>query len=118
MKSGISVIVFDLGNVLIPYDYQIAVNKLERIEKNLGKNFIKFYEENYSYHRAFERGDLSEDQFVHIMLSALENKIDRKTFCEYYSHIFSENKEVIDLLPKLKKKFYTGASFKYKFYSF
>jgi HAD superfamily hydrolase (TIGR01509 family) len=105
MNSGISVIVFDLGNVLIPFDYQVAVNKLESVEKNLGKNFLKFYNENYRYHRAFERGDLSEDEFIETMLSALAHKIDKKTFCEYYSNIFSENKEVVDLLPELKRNF-------------
>jgi glucose-1-phosphatase len=105
MSSVISVIVFDLGNVLIPFDYRTTVSKLERIEKNLGKNFLKFYNENYQYHRAFERGDLPEDEFIEIMLSALNHKIDKKMFCEYYSGIFSKNKEVVDLLPKLKKSF-------------
>ena len=105
MIHGISVIVFDLGNVLLPFDYQKLVNKLDRIEKNLGKNFLVFLKENYSYHRAFERGDVSEDDFIKKMLSALQYKIDKETFCKYYSEIFSENKEVVNLLPELKKKF-------------
>src|SRR5512147_748570 len=105
MTDKISVIVFDLGNVLIPFDYRIMVNKFENIGKNLGNNFLKFYKDNYDYHRSFERGDLSEDEFVEIMLSALDHKIDRKTFCEYFSEVFSENKEVVDLLPILKKSY-------------
>ena len=105
MKNNLSVIVFDLGNVLIPYDYKIAVRKLERIEEGLGNRFLKFYNDNYEYHRAFERGGLPKDRFIEIMLEALKHKIDKKTFCEYYSDIFSVNKEVVDLLPKLKKTF-------------
>ncbi len=105
MEDKLSVIVFDLGNVLIPYDYKIAVRKLEKIEQGLGNRFINFYNDNYQYHRAFERGDLPEDQFIEIMLAALKYKIDKKTFCEYYSDIFSVNREVVDLLPKLRKTF-------------
>ena len=105
MNNDISVIVFDLGNVLLPFNYQKAVDKLEKVEKGLGNNFLKFYKDNYHYHRAFERGDLPEEEFIKIMLSALGNKIDKKTFCEYYSNVFSENKEVVDLLPVLKKSY-------------
>lgn len=105
MENDLSVIVFDLGNVLIPYDYKIAVRKLERIEKDLGNRFLKFYNDNYEYHRAFERGDLPKDRFIEIMLAALKYKIDKETFCKYYSDIFSVNKEVVDLLPELKETF-------------
>ena len=105
MNYSISVIVFDLGNVLLPFDYQILANNLERIEKDLGKNFLRFLKDNYPYHRAFERGDVSEDVFIQKMLSALNYKIDREIFCKYYSEIFSENIEVVKLLPELKKNF-------------
>ncbi|HKB87073.1 MAG TPA: HAD family phosphatase [Ignavibacteriaceae bacterium] len=105
MQQDISIIVFDLGNVLLPFNYQTTVTKLEDVEKGLGYQFLRFYQDNYQYHREFERGDMSADEFVGIMLGALNNKIDKNTFCEYYSHIFSENKEVVDLLPKLKKSF-------------
>ncbi len=106
MSEKFSVIVFDLGNVLLPFDYQRAVDKLNGMEKGLGEYFLNFYNANYEYHRAFERGDMSEDEFTETMLSALGHKIDKGTFCRLYSDIFTENKEVVDLLPKLKK-YYT-----------
>ncbi|HRI47893.1 MAG TPA: HAD family phosphatase [Ignavibacteriaceae bacterium] len=105
MSENISVIAFDLGNVLIPFDYTIMVNKLDRIEVDLGAKFIGFYKSNYNLHREFERGDLSNDAFIEIMLNALENKVDGLTFCKYYSEIFTINDEVIALLPKLKKNY-------------
>ena len=37
-----SVIVSDLGNVLIPFDYNNAINKLEKIEPGLGNRFFEF----------------------------------------------------------------------------
>lgn len=105
MQNDFSVIVFDLGNVLLSFDYQPAADKLESVQKGLGKRFLSFYYNNYQYHRDFERGDMAEDKFVEIMLSALNHKLDKETFCKYYSEIFSENKKVVDLLPKLKKSF-------------
>jgi HAD superfamily hydrolase (TIGR01509 family) len=105
MSEKFSVIVFDLGNVLLPFDYQRAVDKLNKVEKGLGEHFLKFYDANYEYHRAFERGDMSDREFTETMLSAIDHKIDEETFRKLYSDIFIENKEVVDLLPILKKNY-------------
>ncbi len=105
MTGKYSVIVFDLGNVLLPFNYQRAVDQLNNVEKGLGGHFLDFYNSHYEYHRAFERGDMPEDEFVQIMLSALDHKIDKESFCRLYSDIFTVNKEVVDLLPVLKKSY-------------
>ena len=105
MEKKYSVIVFDLGNVLLPFDYNIMLEKLEKIEKNLGRNFLNFYKEYYDIHRAFERGELPEKEFLEKMLMNLNYKIDKKTFCIYYSSVFTENKNVVSLLPVLKKNY-------------
>ncbi len=105
MERKYSVVVFDLGNVLLPFDYNIMLNKLEKIEKNLGQKFLQFYKDNYNIHRSFERGELPENKFINIMLESLNNKLDSETFCNYYSKIFIENKDVTSLLPELKKKY-------------
>jgi len=70
-SNKISVIVFDLGNVLLPFDYNIAVNKLDDIEAGLGEKFTNFYKINYQIHRAFEKGKLSEKDFVNKILNAV-----------------------------------------------
>ena len=100
-----SAIVFDLGNVLILFDYNIALNKLNRIENNLGNRFIEFYNTNYHLHRNFEKGILSESDFITKMLEAVDNKIDAETFCRLFSDIFTINKDVVSLLPILKKNY-------------
>jgi glucose-1-phosphatase len=106
MQKKYSVIVFDLGNVLLPFDYTIMINKLEKIEKNLGYNFVKFYQDNYNnIHKAFERGGLSEKLFIDKMLSCLQQKIDKETFCSFYSKVFRVNENVVSLLPELKKNY-------------
>ena len=54
-----SVIVFDLGNVLIPFDYTPFFSKLEAIKPGLGVNLQMLYAENYHIHRKFEAGLLT-----------------------------------------------------------
>ena len=104
-KKQFSVIVFDLGNVLIPFNYNIFLKKLEDIEGGLGKKFYDLYKENYHVHQKFERWELSNSEFLSIVLGWLDNKIDEEYFCEIYSDIFSENKELTALLPILKEDF-------------
>jgi putative hydrolase of the HAD superfamily len=101
-KSIYSVIVFDLGKVLIPFSYDITIVKLNKIEKGLGEKFISFFKENYFIHRKFEKGEISEKEFLSYFINALENKVEPLTFADYYSNIFSINHEVASLLPKLK----------------
>lgn len=104
-KRKYSVVVFDLGNVLIPFDYKTALQKLNKIDGSPGDKFWKYYMENYKLHRDFERGDISEENFINKMLEVLENKVDRETFCNLYSKIFTEDKDVTGLLPVLKKDY-------------
>lgn len=100
-----SVIVFDLGNVLIPFDHQKWVKKFNLIENRLGDSYYKSYIENYDVHRNYERGILSEEKFIEINLGWLNKKVDRENFTKIFSKIFSFNQNVIDLLPKLKDKY-------------
>lgn len=104
-KRKYSVMVFDLGNVLLPFDYDILIKRLDKIYSGLGKYFVDIYFSNYDFHRAYESGKISEEKFIKRMLEILDHKIDAETFCKYFSEIFEENKEVTALLPELKKKY-------------
>ena len=70
-KRKYSVIVFDLGNVLIPFDYNLLINKLDAVKTGLGKHFVDTYFANYDFHRDFERGNISEEKFIERMNSNL-----------------------------------------------
>jgi putative hydrolase of the HAD superfamily len=100
-----SAIVFDLGKVLIPFDYTPAINKLNQVEGGLGDRFIEFYKSNYHFHRDFERGKISENEFISKMLEVVNHKIDAETFKKHYADIFSLDEEVISLLPILKNDY-------------
>jgi putative hydrolase of the HAD superfamily len=98
-----SVIVFDLGNVLLPFDYNVIISKFDRIERGLGSKFAAYYKDNYNVHRRFERGEFTPDKFVEIMLDVLDHKMSGEAFCEAYSKIFTVNEKLVAALPVLKK---------------
>jgi putative hydrolase of the HAD superfamily len=97
-----SVVVFDLGNVLLPFDYNIIIRKFEKIEPGLGEKFYQLYKDNYEIHRKFEKNELSEDEFLSVMLEWLDDKVTAEEFKEIYSNIFVLNNKLINLLPNLK----------------
>lgn len=100
-----SAVVFDLGNVLIPFDYSIITNRLNDISEGLGDRFYSKYKDNYHIHREFESWSLSTEKFISIMLEWLEYKVNGEEFCELYSNIFTVNEDVAALLPEIKKKY-------------
>ena len=102
---NISVVVFDLGNVLIPFDYSPAREFLNNKQAGLGDSFFETYKNNYHVHRDFEKGLLSREEFISTMMKWTENKITEKEFCEIFSNIFTRNEDVIALLPILKQKY-------------
>lgn len=103
--SKYSVIVFDLGNVLIPFNYTPFLTKLNEIKEGLGDKLTTLYEKNYYIHRDFEAGKLNNSQFLKIMNGWCEGLVDEEFFCRAFSDIFTENKDVISLLPVLKSRY-------------
>jgi len=100
-----SVVVFDLGNVLLPFNYDGVIKKFNAVSPGLGDKFLDFYKTNYDIHRKFERGDLTEDEFITVMLEVLEHKISREEFLNDFAKVFTVNYDVAGLLPKLKNNF-------------
>jgi putative hydrolase of the HAD superfamily len=105
LKRKYSVIVSDLGNVLIPFDYGIVIKRLNQIESGLGDNFYAYYKQHYELHRKFERGEIPENEFISKLLKVVQNKVDNETICRFYSEIFTVNDKVVELLPLLKKNY-------------
>lgn len=104
-KRKYSAIVFDLGQVLLRFDYKYFVEKVNRHKAGIGDKFLGLYKNNYEVHRDFEKGLISEKYFISRMLEYLDYTIDEETFCKYWSDIFSFNNDVIALLFVLKKKY-------------
>jgi len=104
-NNDYSVIVFDLGNVLLPFDYDIIMRRLENVEQGLGEKFKRLYAENYDLHRNHENGSLSSDEFLDTMLKWADNKVSKEEFIDIYAKLFEENRELTCLLPAIKKNY-------------
>ncbi|MDY0081626.1 MAG: HAD family phosphatase [Ignavibacteriaceae bacterium] len=100
-----SAVVFDLGQVILRFDYKYFVEKVNNHKQGIGEKFLELYKKNYHIHRDFERGKIPEEIFISQMLNYLDSIIDAETFCKYWSDIFSLNEDVAALLPLLKQKY-------------
>ena len=67
-KRKYSAIVFDLGQVLLRFDYKYFVEKVNRHKAGIGERFLEHYKNNYEIHRDFEKGLISEKYFISRML--------------------------------------------------
>jgi putative hydrolase of the HAD superfamily len=99
------VIVFDLGNVLIPFDYNRIIDAMNSIEDGLGNRFVKRYYDNYDVHQKYERWILNDSEFISILTEWSENKIPEERLKNIYADLFEESKETSALLPLLKKNY-------------
>ena len=104
-NKNIKVIVFDLGNVLIPFDYKRILRNMNKIDNNLGERFLKKYYDNYHIHKKYEKWEISDDEFIKILMEWSEEKIDPERLKHIYSDLFEVNDNVTSLLPKLKKRY-------------
>lgn len=105
INNKYSAIVFDLGQVLVRFDYKYFVEKVNTHKNGIGEHFMELYKRNYNIHRDFEKGVISEKDFIAQMLNNLDHTIDAETFCKYWSDIFTLNENVISLLPELRKNY-------------
>ena len=105
MINKYSVIVFDLGNVLLPFDYDITIRSLNEKSSGLGDKFVKYYKENREILRDYERGNITDDEFLNKVVTGLDNKVSKEEFINYFSKVFTVNEKLVSLLPKLKEKY-------------
>ncbi|MGB9664571.1 MAG: HAD family hydrolase [Ignavibacteria bacterium] len=101
----IKAIIFDLGNVLIYFDWKIAENRLNELQSGTGTIITKFLKENNSIIKMLEKGALDETEFLDIIKSHLNSNIDKHTIAKIFSEIFQENKILTNLLSKIKKEY-------------
>jgi hypothetical protein len=114
--NEIKAVVFDLGMVLIPFNYDFALNRLNLIKPGSGEKVMEFVRENYHYFRAFEAGKLTTEEFIPMLMKAgeVEDLLSIDEFCFIYSEIFSINYDVRRTVEQVKTKLQTFPAFEYK----
>lgn len=101
----IKALIFDLGNVLIYFDWKIAESRLNKIRPEIGTQITNFLYENDSIIKNLEKGKLSENEFLEIIKVQIDSSLDKLTIAKIFSEIFWENKELTRLIPEFKKKY-------------
>ncbi|MBU2444921.1 MAG: HAD family phosphatase [Bacteroidetes bacterium] len=101
---SIKAIIFDLGNVLINFDWSIAEKNLDRIKNNLGEESRKYFKHHPELITSLEKGKLSDNEFLDKCKEELEVKCANEYLAKIFSEIFTPNQELIDILPRLKQK--------------
>lgn len=97
-------IIFDLGDVVLDVHFDLAIARLmdntglsgKEINKRLFDSGIK---------DAHDRGELSAEEFFQKISESLKLDMNMEEFKQAWADIFSENKEVTELLPGLKRHY-------------
>ena len=100
-NSKIETVFFDLGNVLLDFDFGLAARKLSRLterpEPELTWSVATVVERTQ-----YELGRASTEEFVDAVRRALGIQMDRNEFRDLWSDIFRENEEMIALARSLR----------------
>jgi len=94
---------FDMGNVILPFDHMIPCRKLAEFY-NLDPDDIYKMIFTSGLEWKFEEGSINGMQFYKKCTEILNLQIDYNEFRNLWSDIFTENKEVSNIVLALKKK--------------
>jgi HAD superfamily hydrolase (TIGR01509 family) len=101
MSSADTTIIFDLGNVILPFDpYMPCAILGERIGKSMTEVAHLIYHNNLE--RKFEQGLIDGDRFTELVSDVLGIKLTTSEFHDLWADIFTENRDVSDLIRRLK----------------
>ena len=100
-NANYTAIVFDLGNTLIRFDHNIAVNKLKaRFNIDPKKTYQLFFDSPITH--LFEKGEITPLEFHKRASELLEIEISYNEFLDIWNNIFWEDKGSCALARQLK----------------
>ena len=96
----IKAIIFDIGNVLLPFDFSVALQKLRQ------KSGVEpVGEAMEAVKLAYESGRIGRTEFLEKMRSALDYSGTEAEFVAAWEDIFTENVAMSDLVRELHGKY-------------
>jgi putative hydrolase of the HAD superfamily len=107
--NKIDVILFDLGNVILPFNhYQIAEKLFPFVQRkefqDPKKIFSYLFDFNNGAINAFDIGKLSPQEFFQSLKESLKLFISFEAFVPIWNHIFVEDQGVSEIIHSLKRK--------------
>jgi FMN phosphatase YigB (HAD superfamily) len=103
-------IVFDLGNVLLSFDFQIAANQLAKHAEMDANEIVHLINQSELLHQ-FERGEISSHKFYEKVAEASQYNEGLNQFRLDFSDIFEEIHPMVDFFKQLKRSGYKIALF-------
>ena len=104
-KSPIRVIISDLGRVLLNFDNDIFLRKMERYSSLTAEEMRGAAPMYLPVLREFESGRMTPADFYGKMSSILGAVVDQETFYAHYSDIFRLDSPVSSLIKSLRRKY-------------
>src|SRR5205085_6958619 len=99
----IKVVLFDLGNVILPVDGSRMAQKLKKHSPLPIEKILESFG-NANIINPFEVGKITEEAFFDLIAEASQIKgLAFPQFVEYFNDIFAEDKRVTDIIINLKK---------------
>ncbi|NWG03205.1 MAG: HAD-IA family hydrolase [Syntrophaceae bacterium] len=112
-KKTVEVILFDLGNVVLPFNHYPIAEKLSRWTQNKEfqdpqKIFSFLFDFQKGIINDFDIGKLSPQEFFHTIQKHLDLSIPYEEFILIWNDIFIEDHEVSQIILSLKGKWRLG----------
>jgi len=104
VPKPLSLILFDVGNVILPFDLRIAMKKFEK-ECGFPSEEIFRRLMGGELDHSFERGKITPQEFYEHVTQELGMEISYDRFVTIWSDIFSENERVSVLVRRLRKQY-------------
>ena len=97
-------ILFDIGNVILPFNLRKATAQFEKISRLPSEEIIRAVM-GTSLDWSFEKGEISPEAFYEEVKRRTGLTLPYDRFVPIWSDIFSENRVVSNMVRKLKKKY-------------
>lgn len=98
-------IIFDLGRVLLDFDFMKVVNGLKKHSPKTAAQIRQYFKTTPNWDK-YERGTLSEKAFFKSLTQELELEgLSYDRFLPLWNNIFTEIDGTIDLLKRLRKQY-------------
>ena len=109
MRNVIEIILFDLGNVILPFNHYQIAEKLSRFTKNADfqdpeKIFSYLFNFENGAINVYEVGKVSSLDFLKSLKEHLQLTLSYEEFIPIWNDIFWENLEVSEIIRSLKGK--------------
>lgn len=99
---AVAAFIFDIGNVLIPFDFNRAIR---RIAPRCADPFTALPPEANALTKSYESGQIAKPEFLHRAMALLRYRGAEAEFVAAWQDIFEENRAMTALVARLRQRY-------------